>query len=217
MTRPYVKTATEAFTLIELLVIVLIAGLIAVFLSPGLVRARRQPGVTCSNNLKQVGLAVRVWNLDSSDFAMKTSTNYGGTRELIGTGQVFIHFRVMSNELSTPKVLVCPRDKTKTLAKDFTSGFSDKNVSYFVSTDAAETYPNVFLSGDRNLAFQGQPIKPGLFVLTSNNASLTWTKAIHHSCGNVCLADGSVQPYVSKQLATAVQNQGVDTNLLAIP
>ena len=86
-----------------------------------------------------------------------------------------------------------------------------------MGTDAGETYPQMFLSGDRNLASQGQPIKPGLFVLATNNASLTWTKAIHRSCGNIGLVDGSVQYYDSMQLATAVQNQGLATNLLVIP
>jgi hypothetical protein len=123
----------------------------------------------------------------------------------------------MSNELLTPKVLVCPRDKAKTVAKDFASGFTNKNVSYFVGTDAMETYPQMFLSGDRNLAFQGQPIKPGLFVLTTNTTSLGWAKGIHYPCGNVCLADGSVQFWDSKKLAAGVQNQGLATNLLAIP
>jgi len=108
-------------------------------------------------------------------------------------------------------------DKAKTAATDFGAGFSDKNVSYFVGTDAAQTCPQMFLSGDRNLASQGQSIKPGLFILTTNNASISWTKAIHHFAGHVALADGSEQGYKSKRLAEAVRNQGVATNRLAIP
>jgi type II secretory pathway pseudopilin PulG len=213
------RRAVSAFTLIELLVIVSALALIAALLIPGLVRARRQaPAKNCSNNLKRVGLAFRTWSVDSSDDnPMHLPTKYGGTKELIATGQVFVHFRVMSNELSTPKVLVCPQDKAKTAATNFASGFSDTNVSYFVGTDAKETDPQMFLSGDRNLAFQGQPIKPGLFVLTTNNPPLTWTKAIHHSCGNIGFADGTVQFFDSKRLAAAAQNQGQPTNLLAIP
>jgi competence protein ComGC len=209
----------RAFTLIEVLVIGFIVVMIATFLIPGLVREhRRARAVACANNLKMVGLAFRTSNLNEiGNFPAAASTNIGGVKELVGTGQAFIHFRVLSNELSTPKVLVCPLDKTKTVARDFASGFSDKNVCYFVGTDAMDIYPQMFLSGDRNLAFQGQPIKPGLFVLTTNNTSLTWTKAIHHSCGNIGLADNSVQYFDSKQLVTAAQNQGMATNLLVIP
>lgn len=218
MKKLFPKGTARAFTLIELLVIGFTVVMIAALLIPRLARERRRArAVACSNNLRMVGLSFRTWDTDGGYTPSMLSTNRGGIKEMVGTGQVFIHFRVMSNELSTPKVLVCPRDKTKTVAKDFASGFSDKNVSYFVGTDAMETYSQMFISGDRNLAFQGQAIKPGLFVLGTNNASLAWTKAIHHSCGNIAMADASVQFYDSKQLATAVQNQGLATNLLAIP
>ena len=90
-------------------------------------------------------------------------------------------------------------------------------MSHFLGADADGTSPQMFLSGDRNLAFQSQPIKPGLFALTTNNTSISWTKAIHTSCGNVGLADGSVQAFDLKRLADAVQNQGAATNRLAIP
>jgi type II secretory pathway pseudopilin PulG len=188
------KGMARAFTLIELIVIFVVIVLLAVCLVPGLVRVRHQADVTCMNNLKQVGLAFRISDMDSGGYwPMKVTTNAGGTMELVGSGQVFIHFRAISNELSTPKILVCPRDKAKVPTTNFASGFSDKNVSYWVGTDAIETSPQMLLSGDRNLAFQGQPIKPGLFVLTTNNASLSWTKAMHHPCGNVGFADGYVQ------------------------
>jgi len=148
---------------------------------------------------------------------MRVETAYGGTKELVSTGQVFVHFRNMSNELSTPKMVVCPLDKAKIVATNFAVGFSDKNVSYFVGTDADETNPQMFLSGDRNLAYQGQPIKPGLFVLTTNTTSLGWAKGLHHPCGNVGFADGSVQFLDLKRLAAGVQGQGMPTNLLAVP
>jgi hypothetical protein len=172
----------------------------------------------CAFNLKQVGLAFRTWTIDSDvQGPWRFPMAVPGTKELVGTGKVFVYFQVMSNALTTPKILVCPRDKAKIAATRFTSGFSDKNVSYFVGTDAMETCPQMLLSGDRNLAFQGQPIKPGLFILATNNTAISWTKAIHHSWGNVGLADGSVQFYDSKRLAEAAQNQGVATNRLAIP
>jgi type II secretory pathway pseudopilin PulG len=163
------KGTAGAFTLIEILIILATLILIAVFLIPGLVRDHRKAAVqACANNLKHVGLAFRTWDVDSGgNWPAKESTNAGGVKELVGTGHVYIHFRVMSNELSTPKVLVCPLDLTKTIAKDFGPKFNDSNVSYFVGTDAMETQPLIFLSGDRNLAYQGQPIKPGLFVLTT--------------------------------------------------
>jgi competence protein ComGC len=213
------KGTARAFTLIEVLVVLLTLILLVAIWIPHFIRERRLAlAKGCSDNLKVIGLAFRTWNPnDRGDFPATESTNLGGVKEMVGTGQVFIHFRVMSNELSTPKVLVCPRDKAKTVAKGFASGFSDKNVSYFVGTDAMEVYPQMFLSGDRNLAFQGQPIKPGLFILTTNTTPLGWAKGLHHPGGNIGLADGSVQFRDSKQLAATVQNQGQATNLLVFP
>ena len=78
--------------------------------------------------------------------------------------------------------------------------------------------PQMFLSGDRNLAFNGQPIKPGLFALTTNNPAISWTKTTHKSCGNILLSDGSVQTFTSHQLSLAARDQGGEaTNRRAIP
>jgi hypothetical protein len=214
------RKKVEALTRVEVLVVVLASLSVVVFLSPWLLgMGRIRPRMDyCPNNLKQVGLAFRTWAIDNQDvFPALTSTNHEGTKELVGTGQVFIHYRVMSNELSTPKILVCPKDEAKSTAKDFGSGFSDSNVSYFVGTDAKETQPQMLLAGDRNLAVQGKLIKPGLFVLTTNDSGFGWAKGFHHPCGWIGLADGSVESFDAERLASAITKQGVATNLLAVP
>ena len=114
-------------------------------------------------------------------------------------------------------ILVCPSDKSKTVATNFGAQFSDKNVSYFVGTDAQDIFPQMFLSGDRNLALNRKSIAPGLFTLTTTNPALSWTKSIHNSQGNVGLADGSVQSCSSSTLPVYAQGQGLATNRLAIP
>jgi prepilin-type processing-associated H-X9-DG protein len=48
-------------------------------------------------------------------------------------------------------------------------------------------------------------------------SALSWTKAIHNSCGNVGFADGSVQFFGCKRLAAAAADQCCETNRLAIP
>jgi hypothetical protein len=50
--------------------------------------------IQCVNNLKQIGLAMRIWAGDNND---KYPTS----------------LMVMSNELSTPKILICPSDKAR--------------------------------------------------------------------------------------------------------
>jgi|SRR6266478_2313378 len=82
--------------------------------------------VACLENLEQIGLAFRTWSLDHGEhLPFEVRTNSGGTLELCGREHVgfdknaFLHFAVASNELSTPKILVCPGDHSKRPATDF--------------------------------------------------------------------------------------------------
>jgi hypothetical protein len=90
----------------------------------------------CMNNLKQIGIAIRIWERDNGlKYPFNVSTNLGGTKELCAPDSggydknSFKQFEVMSNELSTTKVLLCPADSSRTLAANFQS-LSSSNVSY---------------------------------------------------------------------------------------
>src|SRR2546428_12227388 len=103
--NPRQKNSQEAFTVIELLIVVSVLAILAAIILPGLARPWRHPGqqINCANNLKQVGLSFRTWALDNGDKSpMQVSVTNGGTMELVGAGMTFMHFAVMSNELSTP-------------------------------------------------------------------------------------------------------------------
>jgi len=209
----------KAFTLIELLILIGITLLLTCVLLPSLAYQRRHAKVkACFENLKQVGVAFRTWAIDQTDQpSTGVSVTSGGTLELAATGQAFVHLRAMSNELSSPKILVCPSDQMKTIASNFNCGFSDSNVSYFVSPDARDVFPQMFQTGDRNLASENEPLEPGVFIWTSNRSALSWTKSIHNVCGNVGLADSSVQFLDSNKLLAAAAGQDCATNRLAIP
>jgi prepilin-type processing-associated H-X9-DG protein len=150
--------------------------------------------------------------------------------ELVNNGAVFVHFLVMSNELSTPHILFCPQetDPSKKCATSFgpmgpigSSGpipfSSDNNLSYFIGLDAEDSLVTMApRSGDWNLAIGGVPVKHGLYEIQTN-APVSWVGTRHGKKGNICLADGSVQQVDASGLRSLLIQSGVATNRLAIP
>jgi prepilin-type N-terminal cleavage/methylation domain-containing protein/prepilin-type processing-associated H-X9-DG protein len=69
------QNATGGFTLIELLVVVAIIAILAGLLLPVLAHSRaKAQGVSCMNNLRQVGVA---WTLYADDFSQTLAYNLG--------------------------------------------------------------------------------------------------------------------------------------------
>jgi hypothetical protein len=138
----------------------------------------------------------------------------GGTMEFITGPNAWRHFQVMSNELSTPKVLICPGERNRKWATNFVA-FGDANLSYFVGVDASETNVQSFLSGDHNIT-NGTPVKNEILELTENQPA-SWTAEMHKKVGNILLADGSAQQLSISGLQNAAANTGFATNRLQMP
>jgi hypothetical protein len=173
--------------------------------------------ISCINNLKQIGLAYRIWEGDHGNkYPMSVSVTNGGAMEFVATGNVAAIFQVMSNELSTPKILFCPADERRSYATNFSAGFSAQNIIYFIGLNADETNPQMLLSGDDNFAIGGAPVKSGRLDIAANTP-VTWTAARHHFAGNVAVADGSVQQMSNSGLTNWLHQTGLATNRLAIP
>jgi prepilin-type N-terminal cleavage/methylation domain-containing protein/prepilin-type processing-associated H-X9-DG protein len=220
---------TNGFTLIELLIVVIVLTTLFVMFMPARHQGASSTRITCTNNLKQVGLAFRIWAGDNNDrMPMAVSVTNRGAMEAVIAGNVATVFHVMSNELNTPKILFCPTDKKRIQAatfdqpasakdeRDGVSPFSNTNVTYFVGLDATDTLPSMFLSGDDNIQTNNVLVKPGTVSLRTNTP-IAWSEARHEKQGNVGLADGSVQGFSSSALRAALRNTGVETNRLAMP
>jgi prepilin-type processing-associated H-X9-DG protein len=201
----------------ELLIAMLCLALAATLFLPMVARSRnRCCKANCTNNLKQIGLSFRTWALDNNDrYPMQVSVTNGGTMELIPSGAVFIHFEAMSNELSTPKVLICPEDQKRHSGAYFGGGLGDLNLSYFIGVDTQQNYPNMFLAGDRNLT-NGLPLTNNILILTQFRPG-GWTGELHDRRGNVALADGSVQEITNSGSTRALSITSTVTNRLELP
>lgn len=199
---------TEAFNRTELFVVIgVVAVLVVALLLPALAAAKRKSSkINCVNCLHQIGVAFKVWEGDNGDkYPMQFALTNSETMKLIGSGNAYVLWQTMSNELGTPKFLHCPEDTEHTMATDFMTGVSDANISYFFSLEAADTYPQMILDGDDNLAVNGVRVKPGILNRPTTN-SLAWTKKRHHGIGNIGMADGSVQQTTPTSLYAAVIN-----------
>ncbi len=89
-------------------------AVLAAFILPEIAKGKRGNGQTrsqCVENLKQIGLAARIW---SNDHKEKFPPD----------------FVSMSNELVTPLILICDRDTKKTAASDWLQFDSTRNVTY---------------------------------------------------------------------------------------
>ena len=178
------KQQKKAFTLIELLVVIAIIAILAAMLLPALAAAKKKAQkINCTNNLKQVGLSFRLWEGDNNDhYPMAVGFAQGGASEYTShattpAGNITgpnpyvpgMNFEVMSNQLSTAKILACPSDGLHTAVATNIANLSDvlgganstalaastaqntTKISYFINGDAIESDPQMVMSGDCNI------------------------------------------------------------------
>ena len=206
-----------AMTLIEVLVVACIMMFLLAMLLPALLtRPPTHHRLNCIGNLKEVGLAYKIWSGDHNDrFPNAVSITNGGSMERALAGEVVATFQVMSNELSIPKILVCDMDTGHDYATNFSVNFTTSNISYFIGVDATDAQPGGLISGDANLLVNGRPAPPGLLNLATNTAS--WTKNRHNLTGNVLFCDGSVSMLVPQMGRNSAPGGLTNTDRLAIP
>jgi competence protein ComGC len=207
---------SRAFTLIEVLIILSVLLVLGLVLVPSYMRAKtRAHRINCTCHLKQLGLAYKTWAIDHGErYPQEVPLVEGGAMEAVSAGDLALAYHVMSNELNTPFVLVCPSDTERRPSQTFT-GLQPTNLSYFLGLEASATNSFAILSGDRNITNTGG-VRNGILYGSTNDA-FGWTASTHVGNGNILLSDGSVQQLSSQRLRNAIEGTGFATNRFLMP
>ena len=224
-------------TLIDLLVIVAVVVGAAMIILPMLARPKgHSTQIRCINNMKQVAMGLRLFANDNDSRYPDAVTNIASNLEL------WKLFQQAEDDISSPRILVCPSDTDRFPAYDFlteTNSPTSSNsfahpskrnmaLSYFYAAGATEDSPNRMLIGDRNLTRDPKRSdkSPGTNLLTgtqrlgwtSNEVKdLRWTTGVHERGANIAFMDGSAQQLTSHKLREALGKTGDTNNLVWLP
>ena len=233
--KSHTRRADRAFTRLELAVVLATLGLLAAIALPVLAGSKaHSEQASCFSNLRQIGHAFHLWANDHGDRnPWLTPFNEGGTYNTPSPlkNNAFYHIGSISNELVTPRILVCPADREgimpRIVAIDFSNnnpnggfwrlGFQNRALSYTIGLHSFFEVPRSILSSDRNIKWSGlnnQCFTGVGEALTINSSTADWTNSIHVGTGNVLFNDGSVEQVSSFGLRRAVQDAKGDIRTL---
>ena len=210
----------RAFTRAELfMVLFMVFAFVFLIYSALILTKTTSKAQRCQANLRSVAYAFhRFYRQSRPDYSFRYSTNESGTQEYIKGADSYQHFRVLTNELEHPRLLVCPSDARKPAVS--IQSVTNENLSYFLNLDASPVLPNAFLSGDRLLI--GNPQRMEGLLIPGGNGCFQWNSNLHNRTsqqpeGNIVMSDGSVSQLTSQELTKQFTNRHNSKNRFLFP
>lgn len=176
-----VSRTNRTITFVETVVVIILLAIFAGISFSALSHAGNGHRITCLNNLKQIGVAFRIWENDNGGkFPAEQTEDLGGMLDLLSNSDnngryAYLPFTIMQNEMGqSPRLVICPQDERTPnqrfmpganaptpssafpiLASGVTGTFDNTNVSYFYAVGGTDLQPQSILAGDRNLCLNG--------------------------------------------------------------
>jgi prepilin-type N-terminal cleavage/methylation domain-containing protein len=207
---------TTAFTLIELLVVVAIIAILASLLLPALAGAKAQGrDAACINNLKQLGLGIRLWDGDFGDkYPWNVPVSDGGAG---GSSDWTDNLRICSNQVVNTKILVCPSDLQRTPASSWGIMEGNLNVSYLIGKSFTQAGTQDIVVGDFNVIGGGGGLDATWNVFMGSSIDAAWDLNLHGYKGHFAMGDSSVvlthTPDLREMISTLLTT-GMMTNVV---
>ena len=173
----------------------------------------------CINNLKQIGLGIRLWDSDYGDkYPWNVPQSAGGAQ---GSSDWTDNLRACSNQIVNTKIMLCPSDTLgrppRAAARSWGTMEGDLNVSYLIGKSFTLAGSQDIIAGDYNVIGGGGGLDATWNIFMGSSIDAAWDMNLHRLKGHFAMGDGSViltKTPDLREMISALLSSGTMTNVV---